>query len=180
MPPLIREVERNDADGIQAAVNIMRIAYLSEAELFDMTPESCPTHPAFVTVRQVKTLFGSKRVHLFGLYPEEGDAMAGILLLRYLPKRVCEMIRLCVLPEYRGIGYGYDLFSFIQEQALAHHCEVLTASIAKDNEPVLTWCLAQGFTLKSTLRISKLPYVIGYLERALNHKSGVAAPSHNE
>jgi GNAT superfamily N-acetyltransferase len=150
---------------MEESVALMRACYAREAHLFDLTERNCPSHPAFISVKKLEKLFQSARVRAYGIYEAEGEAMKGYLLIRYLPRHTCEIIRMCVAPDRQRQGNGTQLLEYAAYLARLGNCNKLIASIALDHDALLVWCWRRGFRVESTLKIHHLPYTMGYIAK---------------
>jgi N-acetylglutamate synthase-like GNAT family acetyltransferase len=158
---VIREAKKTDIDVL---VNLLRSSFRGVAEKFGITEENNPKSLAFCTNERIVSDL-EKDLTYYIL--QEGDQPCGCVALERAGPGVCYLMRLAVLPKYRGKGYGKMLVHHIFEQSRtfgAHRVEI--AMISKDRK-LKKWYKKLGFTQKGTKKYDHLPFIVAFMYREL-------------
>ena len=126
---VIRQANKADM-GILVA--LLRDSFRNVAERFELTEENCPKFLAFCTNQRIGEDF-EKGVTYY-ILEKEGQPCGCVALEKAKPD-VCYLMRLGVLPEHRGKGYGRMLVHHTFEKARntgARRVEI--AMISKDRK----------------------------------------------
>lgn len=158
---IIREAKRADIDVL---VNLLRNSFCGVAKKFGITEENNPKSLAFCTNERIENDL-EKDLSYYIL--QEDDQLCGCVALERARPDVCYLMRLAVLPEHRGKGYGKILVHYIFEKSLtygASHVEI--AMISKDRK-LKKWYKKLGFIQKGTKKYDHLPFIVAFMYRKL-------------
>ncbi|MFC1637002.1 GNAT family N-acetyltransferase [Planctomycetota bacterium] len=161
---VIREATKDD---INALVSLLRNSFRDVAERFGITQENNPRSLAFCTNERIEDDLG-KGVTYFIL--EKDGRPCGCVAIERAKPDVCYLMRLAVLPEHRGKGYGKMLVHHIFEKACktgARRVEI--AMISKDRK-LKNWYKKFGFIRKGTKTFDHLPFTVAFMYRQLNRE----------
>jgi N-acetylglutamate synthase-like GNAT family acetyltransferase len=157
----IRKAKKADIDTL---VNLLRSSFRDVAERFGITEENNPKSLAFCSNERIKSDF-QKDLTYYIL--EKDDKPCGCVAIEKAKPGVCYLMRLAVLPEHRGKGYGKMLVHHIFEKARkigARRVEI--AMISKDRK-LKNWYKKLGFIQKSTKKYDHLPFIVAFMYREL-------------
>ena len=151
-------------DDIPVLAAIIRSAYRTVADRFDLTAENCPKHPSNCTGAWIEADF-SRGVSYFLL--ESSGRTEGCAALEKAGPDTCYLERLAVLPDSRRHGCGKMLVDFIFEQARALGCRKVGIGIIAEQEDLRQWYERIGFQAKGTKRFDHLPFTVLFMEYGL-------------
>jgi len=158
---VIREAKRADIDVL---VNLLRNSFRGVAERFGITEENNPMSLAFCTNERIVSDL-EKNLTYYIL--QEDDQPCGCVALERARPDVCYLMRLAVLPEYRGKGYGKMLVHYIFDLSRASGASrVEIAMISKDRK-LKKWYKKLGFIQKGTKKYDHLPFIVAFMYREL-------------
>ncbi|WP_084634618.1 GNAT family N-acetyltransferase [Propionicicella superfundia] len=153
------------ADELDASAEVVRRAFATVAERFGLTPATCPTNAAFLSVSRLARERDRGDLHL-GAYLTDGT-LVGFAAVRRPDRNACEMEKLAVLPEHRHHGAGAALVAAAADAARTRGAARLTIGIIEENTVLKQWYAALGFVHTGTATFPHLPFTVGYLERAV-------------
>jgi len=158
---VIREAIRADIDVL---VNLLRSSFRDVAERFGITKENNPKSLAFCTNQRIEN--DLEKDLTYYVLESNGQACGCVALERARPG-VCYLMRLAVLPEHRGKGYGKMLVHHIFYQSRTSGVRrVEIAMISKDTK-LKKWYKKLGFVQKSTKKYDHLPFIVTFMYREL-------------
>jgi N-acetylglutamate synthase-like GNAT family acetyltransferase len=158
---VIREAKRADIDVL---VNLLRSSFRDVAERFGITKENNPKSLAFCTNERIENDW--EKDLKYYILESDGQACGCVALERARPG-VCYLMRLAVLPEHRGKGYGKMLVHHIFDQSrISGAYRVEIAMISKDRI-LKKWYKRFGFTQKSTKKYDHLPFIVAFMYKKL-------------
>lgn len=157
--PVIREI--SDLDIIQNSKIVIRKSFATVAKEFNLTRENCPTHPSFVTLRQLTDL-KKKELKFFGSFIE--NTQIGFVAVEKANETLYYMEKLAVLPDYRHHGYGRKLVDFVMDYTRRHGGTKISIGIIDEHKVLKDWYKKLGFKEVSTRKFNHLPFTVGYLE----------------
>jgi len=158
---IIREAKRADIDIL---VNLLRSSFRGVAERFGVTEENNPKSLAFCTNERIECDL-EKDVTYYIL--QENGLPCGCVALERARPGVCYLMRLAVLPEHRGKGYGKMLVHYIFEKSrISGARRVEIAMISKDRK-LKKWYKKLGFIQKGTKKYNHLPFIVAFMYREL-------------
>jgi len=158
---IIREAKRVDIDIL---VNLLRSSFRGVAERFGITEKNNPNFLAFCTNERVESdLEKGKTYYIL----QEDDRPCGCVAIERARPGLCYLMRLAVLPEYRGKGYGKKLVHHIFEKSLSYGARrVEIAMISKDRK-LKKWYKKLGFIQKGTKKYNHLTFIVAFMYREL-------------
>jgi len=147
-------------DAENAAVLICR-SFATVADEFALTPENCPSNPAFTTATALTDRLSKPGCYCFGLYLQ--NILTGFVAL--MPagsgeESACEITRLAVAPEYRHNGYGRMLMDVAVQKARESGAEKVNIGIIDGNEVLKDWYQLYGFIETAKKEYPFLPFVV--------------------
>ena len=158
---IIRKAQRADIDVL---VNLLRSSFRDVAERFGITKENNPKSLAFCTNERIES--DLEKDLTYYVLESNGRACGCVALERAKPG-VCYLMRLAVLAEHRGKGYGKMLVHHIFEKSRTYGARrVEIAMISKDRK-LKKWYKRLGFIQKSTKKYDHLPFIVAFMYRKL-------------
>ena len=154
----IRPVTPEDLPGV---AEMIRAAFATVAEEFDITEQNGPRHTSFITAEKLQTHF-ARGWMMAGLY--EGDRLVGYVSLSEEGGGVFELHNLAVRPECRHKGYGKRLLDLCKEKVKELGGQKITLSHIEENTVLKNWYGANGFVHTGTRQFDFLPFTSGYME----------------
>ena len=163
MKHTIREIRENEA--LINSARVIRDSFRTVAVEFRLTKENCPTHPSFLTVRQLKKL-KEKGVRFYGLY--DGERQAGFVAIEKADDDLYYMEKLAVLPEYRHRSYGSRLVEFVLDHTNKQGGKKLSIGTIDEHTVLKDWYKKLGFKEISVEKFPHLPFTVCFMERELS------------
>lgn len=150
----IREATRPEAPLL---AELIRHAFADVAEQFDVTPDSCPSHPAFVSDANV--LEGFEKGGQFWIAEERGEPCGCVGLV---PDRsgACCLVRLAVLPASRHRGIGGMLVRRVMAEAWRRELPRVELGLIAGQDHLQRLYEAHGFRVTETRRFDHLPFAV--------------------
>ncbi|MBQ2774932.1 MAG: GNAT family N-acetyltransferase [Clostridia bacterium] len=158
---MIKPVTDNDID---SCVQLIRKAFADIAEKFSITPENCPSNPAFITADKLFDI--SKNGGEMFVYVYDGTPV-GFMAILPKGKGIFEFEKLCVLPEFRHCGIGSKLIEHGRKVAVSYAGKKIEIGIIDENTVLKNWYRKNGFVFKKTKLFKQLPFTVGLMEMYL-------------
>ena len=128
-------------DDIPAAAEVIRQAFATVAEAFDLTEENCPTNGAFL--RDAALAEEQERgTVLYGLSDEDG--LSGCMALKRKDEATFSLEKLAVAPWSRNRGYGGALVAHAVEEVRRAGGGTICIGAMYENRKLVRWYGAAG------------------------------------
>jgi len=155
--PGIREAAVPD---IPVLNRIIRNAFRNMAEKYHLTAGCCPTHPAHSTEADVASGFEKGlRYFILSICGED----AGCVAMELASPGFCYLIRLAVLPQWRGHGFGTALVNHVIQTAREEGCRRIDAALIRDEKALQGWYAARQFVFREMKRTDHLPFDVVFV-----------------
>ncbi|MBI5830757.1 MAG: GNAT family N-acetyltransferase [Armatimonadetes bacterium] len=152
-----------ESDVVDLAAVIVA-AFADVAERFGLTPDNCPTNPAFCRPEWLRSEF--ERGHCFFVAEDQGR-IVGCVGVEPSSPTVCFMERLAVVPGWRGRGVGQALVRRALAQAEAFGAAEVQLGMIAGHHELQAWYEQLGFRLRGTRVFDHLPFEVLFLSRPL-------------
>lgn len=149
---------------LKQSVTVIRQAFATVAEQFNLTPGNCPTHPAFVTYDKILEL-RKKGLRLFGLY--DGDKQIGFVAIEQSPGKQFFIEKLAVLPPCRHRLFGTQLVRFALDHIKMSGGAVVSIGIIDEHALLKRWYEKFGFRETNRKNFDHLPFTVCFMEMML-------------
>jgi len=157
----IRKAKKADIDVL---VNLLRSSFRDVAEKFGITEENNPMSLAFCTNERVENDL-EKDLTYYIL--EKGGRPCGCVAIERAKPGLCYLMRLAVLPEHRGKGYGKMLVHHIFENARASGARRVEIAMISRDTKLKKWYKKLGFIQKGTKKYDHLPFNVAFMYREI-------------
>lgn len=155
----INEISGNVS--ISDSACVIRNSFRTVAKEFNLTRANCPTHPSFVTIRQLTEL-KKKGLNFFGGFL--GETQVGFVALEKADEALYYMEKLAVIPDDRHQGYGQKLVEFAVDYVRSHNGKKISIGIIDEHTILKDWYKTLGFIEVSTRKFNHLPFTVSYME----------------
>ena len=146
---------------IENSAAVLRRAFGTVALDFNLTPENCPTNPAFCTSEHLVKM--QKRGIV--LYKLTGKQIGFIAIEKSQKESgIFYIERVAVLPENRHGGYGRQLMDFAMEQIRDQGGERISIALIDGHTVLKKWYKDQGFRETGTKDFVHLPFRVCFME----------------
>jgi ribosomal protein S18 acetylase RimI-like enzyme len=143
---------------------LIRQSYADVARRFGLSPRNAPTHPSACTAAWVQADFrDGVRYYLASL----GMMIVGCAAIKAASPDLCYLMRLAVLPLFRGQGIGGRLTQHICRQARRACAAELSVSLIAAQTALAAWYRRQGFEPVAKRRLAHLPFEVLFMRRGL-------------
>ena len=165
LSPLFDDLgQARDIAHIACAAEVIRLSFRTVAEEFGLTPENCPSHPAFIGEEQLQAQV-TDGLCLFGCFMHE--RLVGVVGVKSIGEREFSLERLAVLPAYRHHGIGTQLMALACAHIRRAGGQMITIGIIEENTVLKRWYEAQGFTVTDSKRFPHLPFTVCLMAKQL-------------
>jgi len=147
---------------LETSVRIIADSFATIAAEFKLTKENCPTHPFFVTLKQL-TEMKRKGLKLFGLFAE--GTQVGFVALEKKKDKVYNLEKLAVLPDHRHKGYGGELCGFVEDFVKNAGGKNLSIGIINEHAILKQWYISKGFNETALTKFTHLPFTVCFMEK---------------
>ena len=159
---MIREIANENE--LENSVRVIADSFQTVAVEFNLTKDNCPTHPSFVTVKQLNEM-KRKGLKLCGLF--ENDVQIGFVAVEKKKHKVFNLEKLAVLPEHRHKVYGGKLIEFAEAYGKNAEGEKLSIGIINEHAVLKKWYETKGFKETSVVKFEQLPFTVCFMEKPL-------------
>ncbi len=159
------EIRQATVSDTRLLTGIIKKSYQDVAMRFKLTRENCPKHPSNCTDEWIEKDF-IRGVSYYLL--TRNDTPLGCGGIEQADKDICYLERLCVLPQYRGKGYGGMLVEHIFNRARALNARMLSIGIIARQEELKTWYEKFGFVEEQTKSFAHLPFDVTIMKALVN------------
>ncbi|MDR2514516.1 MAG: GNAT family N-acetyltransferase [Christensenellaceae bacterium] len=163
LPERARLVSLPIGPNAELAAGIVRRAFQTVADAFQLTPQNCPSHPAFITAERLEKQLSAPNCQSLALV-FRGAAVGFAALLPVKEEGAFELTRLAVLPEKRHKGYGKMLLDACAQRARSLGAAKLCIGIIDESEGLKNWYAAFGFVETAKKRYDALPFTVCEME----------------
>lgn len=160
---MIRKIEQVD---IPDCVKLIKNAFMTVADEFDITEENAPRFTAFA-MSEERLLWQYNNEHRPMFVYCANDKIVGYYSLALSDNAECELNNLCVSPDYRHKGIGSALLKHAFEQAKANNCTAMNIGIVKENKVLHNWYKTFGFVHTHTQKFDFFPFECEYMKKEL-------------
>ena len=149
-------------EDIPAAAEVIRQAFATVAEAFDLTEENCPTSGAFLRDAALAEELDRGAV-LYGL--SDGDGLSGCMSLKRKDGATFYLEKLAGAPWSRNRGYGGALVAHAIEEVRRAGGGTIRIGAMYENRELVRWYERHGFGITGTRKFAHLPFVVCFMER---------------
>ncbi|MHB8063319.1 MAG: GNAT family N-acetyltransferase [Ruminiclostridium sp.] len=159
------EIKRvtDDAE-LERCVDIIRHAFFTVAQEFNLTQANCPTNGAFISVENLKEV-KKQNVAMYSLTVNNNQV--GFVAIEEAPDKVFYIEKLSVIPEYRHNGLGKKLVDFAFEYAKNNEGKKIGIAIIDNNKILKDWYAGYGFVETMLKEYSHLPFKVCFMEKTV-------------
>ena len=158
------EILEASKDAAAVIARLVAEAFGDVAAQFEITPQNCPTFPAFCRPEWIAESF-DKGSRFFLASAQDGPV--GCVGMTAPKEGSCDLVRLAVPPGYRHKGLGAMLIEHIMEQARTLGLGRVDLAIVARNERLLHWYERNGFAVTHRKWPPHLPFEVAYMSRGL-------------
>jgi ribosomal protein S18 acetylase RimI-like enzyme len=151
-------------NSIAISAEIVRKSFKTVAVELGLTRKNCPTHPSFITNRQLKAL-RERGLLFFGGYLD--NTQVGFVAVEKADPKLYYMEKLAVLPANRHHGFGRNLVEFVFGYVNSQDGEKISIGVIDEQTVLKDWYNKLGFKEVSTRRFPHLPFTVCYMETEL-------------
>lgn len=156
----IKSIDRDE--DIFMSAKVIRDAFRSVAELFDLTIDNAPSNAAFISEDKLYAMKESG-ITLFGAF--EGEKQVGFVSVEKANDTVFYLEKLAVLPEHRHKGFGKILMDHVFDYVRAQGGKRISIGIINENTVLKNWYEAYGFGEVGVKTYEHLPFTVCIMEK---------------
>jgi GNAT superfamily N-acetyltransferase len=158
----IREIQ-NESE-LEQSVSVIREAFSTVVQEFNLTLENASTHPFFSTREQLIELH--KKAAFFGLYVD--NTQAGFVAVETAKDGTFFLGRLSVIPRLRHHGYGAMLVRYVLDYTKKRGGARVALGMIDGHTVLKDWYKSLGFVQTGTRVFEHLPFVVCFMEKAIS------------
>lgn len=164
MPEQLKEFQ-TEAELIDC-VQLIRAAYGTVANEFNLTEANAPTNPAFITIDRLKEYL-KKKVKLFGLFAN--NVLVGCVAVESSnDKNIYYIERLAVNPNHRHHKYGDRLLNHAFDYIKENTGTIASIGLMDNNTKLKEWYKSKGFIETGKKDFPHLPFSVCFMSKTLN------------
>lgn len=160
---MIKEL-KSEEDFI-SCTDVIRKAFKTVADEYNLTPGNAPTHPSNLSVTSLIEAVRKGAV-FYGLQIH-GKTIGCIGIEKSPEAHKYYIEKLSVLPEKRHNGYGKMLMDIACEKILQNDGKLISIGIINENIILKNWYLRYGFNEKALKRFEHLPFEVCFMEKEI-------------
>ena len=141
--------------------DIIRRAYRTVADDFNLTTDNCPKHPSNCTADWI--IRGLDRGVVYFLLMQD-QTPVGCAALEKADTDTCYLERLAVLPHARHKGFGKKLVNHIIGRAKIYKAKTVGIGIIEEQTVLKQWYKDLGFKAVGTKKFDHLPFTVGFMQ----------------
>lgn len=146
-----------DINEMTESASIIRKAFETVANEFNIKEEDVPSNPAFLTVESLIKSY-KKGIELFGVF--ENEEQVGFVAIEKADNNIFYMEKLAVLPAHRHKGFGKRIMDFVMKYVKEKGGSTVSIGLINENKVLKEWYRNYGF-LETGLRIFEhLPFEV--------------------
>jgi GNAT superfamily N-acetyltransferase len=148
---------------LMISVAVLRKAFDTVAKAFNLTPENCPSNPAFCEMHHLVNM-QKRGIELYKLTAHR--TQIGFIAIEKSEKEpgIFYIERLAVLPEYRHEGYGRELMDFAVNHIKELGGKRVSIALIDAHRVLKEWYKKQGFRKTGTRDFQHLPFRVCFME----------------
>jgi len=150
-----------DSSDVRNSARIIRNSFRTVAEELNLTRTNCPTHPSFITLRQLVAL-KKKRLIFFGGFLDE--VQIGFVALERADSTLYYLEKLAVISRHRHHGYGRKLVEFAIDYVRKQNAQKISIGTIDEQSALKEWYQELGFKEVSIKKFAHLPFTVCYME----------------
>lgn len=159
---MLREISTEEE--LIGSADIIRQAFATVAEQFNLTRDNCHTHPSFTTLETLMKLKG-RGSRFFGLF--DGAAQAGFIAIERSADGLFFIEKLAVVPQYRHRLFGTSLVRFALDHIKKSGGAVASIGIIDEHTVLKQWYEKLGFREVNRKKFDHLPFTVCFMEKKL-------------
>ena len=159
---IIREI--NSETRIYKSAELVRGSFRTVANDFNLTKENCPTHPSFISDKQLFELH-ERGLWFFGLFVNENQT--GFVAVEKSDATTYYMEKLAVVPNARHSGYGETLVRYTADFAAGKGASKLSIGTIHEHSVLKEWYKTLGFVETGLKKFNHLPFTVCFMEKDL-------------
>lgn len=144
--------------------NVIRQAFATVAEQFNLTVENAPTNPAFIELRHLQRM-REKGIVMFGVFCE--GVQVGFVAIERKDTQSFYLERLAVLPQYRHKGYGRKIVEYAAAYIAGQGGKAIVIGMIASHAVLKAWYHSLGFQELEIKQHPHLPFPVCYMEKRL-------------
>jgi len=157
---MIKEI--SSENDLKNNVKVIRDSFRTVAIEFNLNKKNSPTHPSFVTFRQLNEL-KRKGTRFFGFFID--NLYIGFVAIEKADENTFYMEKLAVLPEHRHRGYGRELVKFVFDYVKRNNGKTVSIGIINEHEVLKNWYTVIGFRETGVKKFEHLPFTVCFMEK---------------
>ncbi|MDP4092858.1 MAG: GNAT family N-acetyltransferase [Bacillota bacterium] len=154
----------SDENGYEESTRVIKKAFSTVANEFNLTKENAPTNAAFIEADALG-MMQDKGIEMFGVY--ESDKQIGFVALEKANDSLYYMEKLAVLPEYRHKGTGKAILDFVLDYVENRNGTKISIGIVNENIRLKNWYSDYGFKETSIKKYEHLPFTVCFMEKLI-------------
>lgn len=149
-------------DMLEKSLAVIRRAFKTVADEFNLTEENCPTNGAFIKINKLREM-KEKGIAMFALSVDNGQV--GFVSVEKANEEVFYIEKLAVLPEYRHNGFGRMLMDFAFKYVKDNKGKKVSIAIIDKNKVLKDWYANYGFAETVVKEYPHLPFKVCFMEK---------------
>ena len=151
---------------LEISTKIIRDAFITVADEFNLNTDNCPTNPAFIEPVILESLLTDFRELYLLCY---GKTPVGFVGIEQSPseERIFFIEKVAVIPEFRHRGLGREIMKFAQNRILEMGGRQASIAIIHENLRLRAWYKTMGFEETGVKKFNHLPFEVCFMAKEL-------------
>jgi len=165
-------IQVKDDESLKACVQCINKGFISVARKFNLTIKSAPNNGVFLNFGKYKSEV-CKGMDVYAIF--EGETVLATVGLKWLPQNTVEVLRLAVLPNFKGQGLGKMLMGFVEDITYKKmtrdpHIESFTIQLGciAEDEVLIGFYENLGYSVQAVKTFKKLPHDVCFMRKTVN------------
>jgi N-acetylglutamate synthase-like GNAT family acetyltransferase len=161
----IKPIYKDNNQRINEIHNVLNKSFITVAVEFNLTKDNNPSNGAFVEVKDICTLI-EKGLMIYGYYEKE-NIIGCIGIKQSNIKDEFYIEKLCVLPEKRHNGVGFDLLQFGENKIRNRNGKIISIGIINKNDQLKVWYGKNGYKEFEIRSLKHLPFEVCIMKKEI-------------
>ena len=161
----IKPIYKINHERIEELTEVLHKSFKNVANEINLIENRSPLNNAYIEKKELENLI-EKGLMMYGYY--ENDKIVGCVgILQSSIKDEYYLERLCVVPEKRHSGIGFDLLQHCENEVRNRNGKIIKIGIIDRNKKLKDWCIRNGFKEYELRTFKYLPFEVCIMKKEL-------------
>jgi diamine N-acetyltransferase len=161
----VKHIYELDGVRVNELINVLHKSFESVAKEINLTKNDSPLNNAFIERSELEKQF--QKGLIIYVYIENEQIIGCIGIIQSTIKNEFYLEKLCVLPEKRNNGIGFELLRYSENEIRERNGKSILVSIINRNNRLKNWAIQNGFEELELSSFKSLPYEVCIMKKEL-------------